>query len=283
VNRRQWIALQWTKQGRWKSWFASIRASFARLQRRFSLYCTPTHSRRRQHTFAPTFDCLEPRLTPSTWTLQNANSSGTGSLSAAVASANSDTSNATIDFNPSVFTSATTIKPSALLTLSNTSHSITIDGSGAGPITISGNNSHQVFKVNSGVTATIENLTISAGWIAGSGGINNGAGINNAGTLTLSDCVISGNTCGQTASYYFYSTNDSVGAGVYNTGTMSVTGSTISSNYCYSNRVSDGGGVYNDGTMTITGSTIAGNSVKNGYRYGHPAGGECTIGKAVLR
>src|SRR5271170_2245712 len=108
---------------------------------------------------------LEDRVVPSNWLVTNtSNSSSTsGSLPWAVAQANTDTSNADITFSATAFPSATTITLASTLTLSNTAHSITIDGTGAGPITVSGGSSVQILAVNTNVTATLTNLTLTHG------------------------------------------------------------------------------------------------------------------------
>ncbi|NEO55453.1 MAG: DUF4347 domain-containing protein [Okeania sp. SIO3B5] len=74
---------------------------------------------------------------------------------------------------------------------------------------------------------------------------NRGGGISNSGTLTISDSTISGNSA------------SSFGGGVYNRGTLTISDSTISSN----SASSLGGGVDNFfGRLTISNSTISGNS-----------------------
>lgn len=45
------------------------------------------------------------------------------------------------------------------------------------------------------------------------------------------------------------------GGGISNYGTLTITNSTISSNYCFLSA----GGVYNGGTLTISNSTVSGN------------------------
>ena len=83
------------------------------------------------------------------------------------------------------------------LELSNTTAAITIDGPGRQPLTISGNNASRVFAVDEGVTATISGLTITAGSAPSLGGglYGYGGGLDNeSGSVTLTDCTISGNT-----------------------------------------------------------------------------------------
>jgi hypothetical protein len=50
------------------------------------------------------------------------------------------------------------------LELSNTGTAITIDGPGAGLLSISGNNANRVLLVDNGVTAVPSGLTITGGW-----------------------------------------------------------------------------------------------------------------------
>jgi CSLREA domain-containing protein len=79
-----------------------------------------------------------------------------------------------------------------------------------------------------------------------------GGGIANLGTLTVTNSTVSGNS----ASLSFAG-----GGGIWNHGTLTVTSSTVSGN----SAVRDGGGIYNDlGTLTLTNSTISGNSAGYG-------------------
>jgi hypothetical protein len=70
----------------------------------------------------------------------------------------------------------------------------------------------------------------------------NGAGIYNSGNLTINNSTVSGNT----ATY---------GGGIYNYGTMSLSNSTVSGN-----TATYGGGIYNYGTMSLSNSTVSGNT-----------------------
>ncbi len=118
----------------------------------------------------------------------------------------------------------------------------TIDG--AGLITISGGNGVLVFRVNGGVTFTVQNLTIADG---------NGGGISNmGGTLIVSNSTFSGN---------------SASGGIFSRdGTVIVSDSTFSGN-----SASRGGGIFfnnsddNDGaTLSVSNSTFSGNSADRG-------------------
>jgi hypothetical protein len=85
-------------------------------------------------------------------------------------------------------------------------------------------------------------------------------GIVNRGTLTVTDCLITG--C-YAYSFYVYNGTEPHGGGIYNDGTLTVTTSTFSGNsvtgYFYYGDFG-GGGIGNDGTLTVTDSTFSGNS-----------------------
>ena len=109
----------------------------------------------------------------------------------------------------------------------------------------------RVFLVNSGVSATIDGLTISAGAEFPSG---DGGGILNNGNLAVTNRTISGNTVSGN------------GGGILNNGNLTVTNSTLSNNTSYS----DGGAIYSSstGTLTVTASTISGNTTPQGEGAG---------------
>ena len=74
-----------------------------------------------------------------------------------------------------------------------------------------------------------------------------GGGIYNSGTLTVIGSTISDNS------------TDGHGGGISNSGTLTVIDSTITGNLANRN----GGGIYGSGTMTVTGSTISDNSTRS--------------------
>ena len=150
-----------------------------------------------------------------------------------------------IQFDPRVFGMPQTITLQSPIVLSDTSGPMVIDGPGANLATVSGNNAVQPFQVMSGVTATIEGLTITAGVAA-----NFGGGISNAGMLTVQQTTI------EYSSAIAGTSAGGLGGGIYNDGALMVTDSTIANNSAQG----EGGGVFNRGTLTITGSTIANNS-----------------------
>src|SRR5262249_4015519 len=157
-----------------------------------------------------------------------------------------------------------------------------IEGPGAGTITVSGNQAARVFDIFPGANVTLAGLTIANGKVEVSA-INNdvfafAGGIYNAGSLTLSQCTVSGNV-GQ-ADLTNNSGNGHVtysyGGGLYTSGTATVVDCTFRGNvasYSFSSSGSDsiteylghGGGIANTGQLLIMDSTLDGNTgVGNG-------------------
>ena len=97
----------------------------------------------------------------------------------------------------------------------NITASTAIVGTGQS-VTLSGNPTNRVFNVSSGVTLALTNLTIANGNAAF------GAGVDNAGTLTVTNSTFSGN-----------SAPGGDGGGIFNNGTVTVTNSTFSGNSAY--------------------------------------------------
>ena len=161
----------------------------------------------------------------------------------------------TITFEPSVFSTSQTITVSSTLNLTETAGSEVIDGPGASLVTVSGNNAVTVFSVASGVTSSFSGLTISGGLGGGSTG-DNGGGIYNSGTTTVTNAIIEDNSA------------INAGGGIFNAaGTMTVNDCTIANNTAGGAFVAGGGGIYSGATMTITNSTID-NNVSHTYAGG---------------
>jgi hypothetical protein len=58
------------------------------------------------------------------------------------------------------------------------------------------------------------------------------------------------------------------GCGIYNAGTLTLSGSTISNNFSgagFDNPVTEGGGIYNAGTLTVSNSTFNTNWIDGTY------------------
>ena len=202
---------------------------------------------------------------------ENNPNDGTLSLREAIATANSLGGSNTITFAPGL---SGTIKLTSNLS-SITGGNLTIQGPGAGVLTVSGGNLYSLFDFSGGNTYAISGLTITGGTTGGNGGgvsigsgdnvtlsndviannsASSGGGIygvyNYGGMATLSNCTISGNS----------------GGGLDNQGansSLSLTNCTISGNYGPAN----GGGLFNSyGTTTLTNCTLSGNT--GGYGGG---------------
>lgn len=172
----------------------------------------------------------------STLTVLNNADSGPGSLRAEIAAAQSGD---TIVFAPSL-NGQTIALSSGELSITN---GVTIQGPGAGELTISGQHASRVFDMTSGQPVVLRGLTISSGH----GGF--GGGIFNSGDLTLSQCSIVGGLA-------------SDGGGVYNAGTLAASGCTLSGDLAFA----DGGGIYasSQSTTDLTNCTLGGNVAESG-------------------
>jgi len=116
---------------------------------------------------------------------------GDCTLREAVTAANAAATNDTINFDTNVFNVQRTITlGGTALTIANNSGTLTINGTGANLLTISGNNASRVFTLNPGAIAEINNLTISNGNAGG----NFGGGIEVEGGLTLNNSTVTGNS-----------------------------------------------------------------------------------------
>jgi hypothetical protein len=252
------------------------------------LFYAPVRTIRKTQRVRLALERLEDRYCPSTFTVTNALDDGsTGSLRWAVAQANSNPGADTLNFG-TFFTTAKAITLSgSQLELTDTTGKTTITGPLAG-VTISGNAMSRVFQVDADVSASISGLTITDGSVTG-----NGAGLNNLGTTTLTDCTITGNHAISASN-----TLSGLGGGVANyTGTLTLTNCTISGNTADVG----GGGVANAGIpagapsskypfgapavtseLTMTGCHLTGNSAGNGAglyntTYGITTLTDCTI------
>ena len=187
---------------------------------------------RRRRIIRPAVEAIEPRVMLSTSTVTSGADAGAGSLRNVLAAASPGD---TIDFAAAIREVDLT---SAGLTLSQ---NVTIvNDLGTGPVTVNGGNLYTVFTVSPGVTASISGLTVTAG----SG--TSGGGVDNNGTLTLTNDTVSSNTA------------SNIGGGVYNnnSATLTLIDDTLSGNTAGS-----GGGAINfGGTLTLNGCTVSGNS-----------------------
>jgi len=146
------------------------------------------------------------------------------------------------------------------ITLSNElaiANPIAIIGPGDAALAISGGQVCRVLNISPSATASISGLTIQDGQLTASASSNSGyagGGIQNAGTLLLSNCVICGNVAGTD------------GGGIYNQGNCLLSNCAIQNNRAggWGGQGGDGGGIYNCGTCVMYGCTVAGNYTGSG-------------------
>ncbi len=204
-------------------------------------------------------EVLEDRWVPAMIMVNNPTDTpvaGKTDLRQAIAQATTTNGDDTITFDATAFNNFSTPQTITLggtqLDLTNAAAitgALTIQGPGANLLSVSGNDVSQVFFQGAGAT-TLSGLTVTGG--SHPFATFGGAVFNQGGTLTLTDCTVSGNT-GQG------NTPNSVnGGGLYNTGTMILTNCTVSGNTASATT----GGLFNNGagTMTLSNCTISGNS-----------------------
>jgi hypothetical protein len=208
----------------------------------------------RVRAYRPRFEVLEARHLLSTYVVDRLTDGGAGS---GLAGDLRYCINQAADGDAITFGVTGTINLTGFLPV--LTHSISIEGPGAGLMTVRRDTGgdYNIFTVDYGPTVSISGLTITNGSVTNL----DGGGIVNAGTLTLTDCLLSGNSAGGFA--------EAFGGGIYNLGTLTVSNCTISGNtafaggaYIYENGY--GGGIYNEGTLTVSDCTITGNSA-NGH------------------
>lgn len=173
------------------------------------------------------------------FSVSNLNDSGAGSLRQAILDANATAGADIITFsvNGSIVLNST-------LPPFTDGTGLIIDGTGRS-ITVSGNNAVQIMIVEAGAKLNLQHLTVANGLVDRSMG--NGGGIENFGTLTVTDCTFSGNV------------GDESGGGIDNQGTLTVNDSTFSANDAFF-----GGGINNDNILTVTNSRFSGNTALDG-------------------
>ena len=217
----------------------------------------PLSRPRRPAFFRPRLEVLEARNLLSVFTVTNLADSGTGSLrSAILSSAAGDTVQ---------FAVSGTIALSSELQIS---HALTVQG--ANRIAVQGGSGVRAFDVFAG-GVTLDGLTLTGGNL---GSLQNGGAVqySGSGTLTLSNCYVTGNSANSAGGLYNIGgtvnlvnctfANNQAGFGgvagaVWNQGgTLNVTNSTFSGNRSNTN---EAGAIWNSGsgTTTLLNDTIA--------------------------
>ncbi len=175
------------------------------------------------------------------------------SLREAITVANSTADDDIIVFSSIAFSEIKTITLSGTELSITNNGTLTINGTGANKLSVSGNNLSRVFNVNFGANLTIEGLTVRDGRQSFAGGIYS------LGNLTLLNSSVSYNTvatCGVC--------NTASGGGIVagNNSLVVITNSTINNN----SAAGSGGGIFNSSTsgLNITNSTLSNNSAQTG-------------------
>lgn len=215
----------------------------------------PRPFRKALHRIRPFLEALEDRWVPSTYTVTNILDDGIGSLRWAIGQANGASEASIIDFEPSVFnTNFQTIRVQGStggdngFVLSNTNWPILIVGPSIGVrVEASAQKAFEhvnhMFWVSLGVQATISNLSIVGGFDESLDA--GGGGLYNAGTLTMTGCIFQGNVA-----YYG-------GGGLYNFGTASLTNCRFSDNSSFPSFPAgwgNGGAIYNSAASNTPGN-----------------------------
>src|SRR5262249_38742034 len=128
----------------------------------------------------PRLERLEDRATPSTLIVGSAGDSGAGSLREAIASA---AAGDVITFAPTVY--GQTIALGSRLVIDR---SLTIDGPGAGSLSVSGQGTVGLISIAGSPRVSIDGLALTQGSDQIGGAIDNPSG-----TLLLRDCVVTNN------------------------------------------------------------------------------------------
>ncbi len=210
----------------------------------------------------------------------NTNDSGAGSLRQAMINANAAGGADTIDFTISGTINLTSALP-------DITDSVTINGNNA---TVAGNDTNfRIFTINSGLTVTINNLTMRDGRGIGSGGcilttnstlnlINSTVTSCSADSYYGSGIYATGGSFLMTGSVVSDNSGDNEGGGLF----LQVSNARIENSTVSGNSTVYGGGIMNYGSLAMSNVTISGNSSTSGggglYNYGTTATlRNCTI------
>ncbi len=149
----------------------------------------------------------------------------------------------------------------------NINASITLTGAGAAATLIDAHQLDRVINVAPGSTVSLSSLTLRGGLVN-----NTGGGLQNSGTLTLNNSVISGNR----------TLGGSSGGGIANLqGTLTLNNTQVHDNLANGNA----GGIYNDtnSSMTLNNSIVDGDqTIDGGYGGGLGNSGTLTLNNSLV-
>ena len=204
---------------------------------------------------------VQPIPPPTAVTVTTLADSGAGSLREALDIIATD---GTVTFDPSLAGGTIALTSGQL----EIDRSVTVDGSGAPDLTVSGSNASRIFQIAAAATVSINDLTITDG-----AGAPQGGGILNYGVLNLDNVTVMNNAETSTGAPDF----QLGGGGIYNGdgATLNMNNSAVMNN---STVGQPGGGIYGffNSSITLTNSTVSGNVA------GDVAGGLRTLGNATI-
>lgn len=178
---------------------------------------------------------LAHNLCANTFTVTTTNISGPGSLAAAIFQANITPTNNLIRI--------TVTNPIIVgVRLPAITNNLAIVGVASTPAIITGGGTLPLFTFASGTTNSLYNLILKNGYITNAGPVA-GSAINNSGTLSVNNCVLTNNQ-----------SPNGFGGAINNGGIMVISSSLITGNHAQM-----GGGIYNTGDLTILQSTFESN------------------------
>lgn len=202
------------------------------------------------------------------------------SLREAIVAANGTVDNDVIVFSATVFNTPQIITLSGTDLIITNNGTLTINGTGANLLTISGNNVSRVFTNNTGAVTNINNIRVTGGTGVSTVTTGRGGGVyNSGGTLTLMNVVITGNTAANgggtnnagTATLTLIncevSNNSATGAGGgmqnFSGNTLNLINTTVSRNTSNST-LTGGGAIQANGTINMSNVTMSGNTAQGG-------------------
>jgi filamentous hemagglutinin family protein len=161
------------------------------------------------------------------------------------------------------------------LTFDNPTTAISLQGTGANNLTVSGKNASRVFNIEAG-TVSLDGLTLTKGNVIG-----NGAGIivNSGSNLTVRNSTLTGNTVIEDPSLYGENEAGSGGGIAAEDATVNIVNSTITDNTAETG----GGGIFQlNGTFVIENSTVSNNTSEVGGGGIANGFGTLTITKSTI-
>ncbi len=186
--------------------------------------------------------------------VQNTLDTGAGSLRVTLGCARP---NATLTFDPSLAGQTITLSSGELIV----SVPITVDGSTAPGVRVSGNALTRVFYATAPLT--LKALTIQNGYATALGG-----GLYATGALTLTKVNVLSSTSAISCGGMFVSGATTISGGLFQGNTAAVTGGglctmqqlSVTGTQFISNTATNGGGIYNTGSLTLAASTVQSNT-----------------------